>query len=52
MNSKKHEGSLDAFVVEGFNSWKRKENLHEHVGGPNSTHNKSWNNIQVLMNQQ
>ena len=52
MDSKRHARSLDAFVVEGFSNWKRKEKLREHVGGPNSTHNKAWNNCQALMNQQ
>ncbi|KAF2284585.1 hypothetical protein GH714_027321 [Hevea brasiliensis] len=44
----------DAFVVKGFQNWKQKqkEKLGEHVGGPNSTHNRAWRNCQALMNEQ
>ncbi|XP_050222231.1 uncharacterized protein LOC126672328 [Mercurialis annua] len=49
--SKGHTGSSDAFVVEGFTNWKKKEKLQIHIGGPNSAHNQAVNKCQNLMNQ-
>ncbi|KAF2318438.1 hypothetical protein GH714_007615 [Hevea brasiliensis] len=51
-DSKQHAGSGNAFIVKGFQNWKQKEKLGEHVGGPNSTHNRAWRNCQALMNEQ
>ncbi|XP_050207445.1 uncharacterized protein LOC126656867 [Mercurialis annua] len=41
--SKDHAGSTDAFVVEGFTNWKKKEKLQIHIGGPKSAHNQAAN---------
>lgn len=52
-DSKQHAGSGDAFAVNGFQNWKQKEKLGEHIGvGPNSTYNRAWKNGQALMNEQ
>ncbi|XP_042041214.1 zinc finger MYM-type protein 1-like [Salvia splendens] len=42
----------DVFVSEGYTNWKKKEKFKEHVGGPDSAHNKAWRNCEDLMNQQ
>lgn len=52
LDSKKHQGSGDAFVVEAFNNWKKRDKLQAHIGGLNSTYNRAWNSCQGLMNQQ
>ncbi|XP_071726935.1 uncharacterized protein [Rutidosis leptorrhynchoides] len=36
-----HQGGSEAFVMDGFNSWKMTERLKDHVGHVNSFHNKA-----------
>ncbi|XP_058181387.1 uncharacterized protein LOC131299833 [Rhododendron vialii] len=45
-----HKGG-NAFIVEGFRLWNRKEKLREHVGGINSTHNRAVKGCEDLMKQ-
>jgi RNase H-fold protein (predicted Holliday junction resolvase) len=41
----------DAFSVDGFSNWKKKERLDIHVGSFNSAHNQAWRSCEALMNQ-
>ncbi|XP_031378142.1 zinc finger MYM-type protein 1 [Punica granatum] len=46
------QASGEVFVSEGYTNWKKKEKFNEHVGGPDSAHNKTWRRCEDLMNQQ
>ncbi|XP_058217411.1 uncharacterized protein LOC131328486 [Rhododendron vialii] len=50
LDGSNHKGG-NAFVVEGFRLWNRKEKLREHVGGINSTHNRAVKGCEDLMKQ-
>ncbi|XP_024190666.1 uncharacterized protein LOC112194680 [Rosa chinensis] len=41
----------DVFVGTGFNNWKKKDKLKDHVGGINSAHNNARRMCEVLLNQ-
>ncbi|XP_062012157.1 uncharacterized protein LOC133728737 [Rosa rugosa] len=41
----------DVFVGTGFNNWKKKDKLQDHVGGINSAHNNARRMCEVLLNQ-
>ncbi|XP_071713304.1 uncharacterized protein [Rutidosis leptorrhynchoides] len=43
-----HQGGSEAFVTEGFNSWKKSERLKEHVGGVSSFHNAALEKCESL----
>ncbi|XP_058726984.1 uncharacterized protein LOC131598392 [Vicia villosa] len=43
--------SSDAFSIDGFSNWKKKERLDIHVGNFNSAHNQAWRSCEALMNQ-
>ncbi|XP_058741882.1 uncharacterized protein LOC131614290 [Vicia villosa] len=43
--------SSDAFPIDGFSNWKKKERLDIHVGNFNSAHNQAWRSCEALMNQ-
>ncbi|GER34116.1 zinc finger MYM-type protein [Striga asiatica] len=45
------ERGPDAFVMGGFNNWRKKERLRDHVGNHNSDHHKCRVACQNLMNQ-
>ncbi|XP_057798119.1 uncharacterized protein LOC131014237 [Salvia miltiorrhiza] len=49
--SKSGEQANGDFVGEGFRNWKKGKRLKEHVGGPNSAHNKAWAMCEALKNQ-
>jgi hypothetical protein len=50
-NKKDTHYGHDAFVVEGFNSWKKTERLVTHVGDRNSFHNRALKDCEDLMQQ-
>ncbi|XP_057779600.1 uncharacterized protein LOC130998185 [Salvia miltiorrhiza] len=45
------EKGHDAFISGGFNTWRKKDRLRDHVGEVNSDHNKCRLACQDLMNQ-
>jgi len=45
------QGGNDAFVVDGWCSWNKKDRLDTHVGDVNSFHNVSVERCDVVMNQ-
>ncbi|KAL8502360.1 hypothetical protein ACS0TY_021487 [Phlomoides rotata] len=49
--SKPGEQAHVDFFGEGFRNWKKGERLKEHVGGPNSSHNKAWAQCEALKKQ-
>jgi hypothetical protein len=48
---KKHRGSGEAFITEGFTNWRKSDRFQVHVGSVNSAHNQAWRNCQDLMKQ-
>ncbi|RWR82286.1 zinc finger MYM-type protein 1-like protein [Cinnamomum micranthum f. kanehirae] len=46
------ETRYDAFITQGFKSWRKKERIENHVGGPNSVHNQAYEKCQNLLNQE
>ncbi|XP_057791317.1 uncharacterized protein LOC131008458 [Salvia miltiorrhiza] len=42
---------METLLVKGLGTRKRGERLKEHVGGPNSAHNKAWAMCEALKNQ-
>ena len=42
----------DVFITQGFKSWRKKERIENHVGGPNSVHNQAYEKCQNLLNQE
>lgn len=49
-NVEKHGGN-DAFVVNGFNCWNKKESLYQHVGNVDSYHNRALQKRENLLKQ-
>ncbi|RWR79953.1 zinc finger MYM-type protein 1-like protein [Cinnamomum micranthum f. kanehirae] len=45
------ETRYDAFITQGFKSWRKKERIENHVRGPNSVHNQAYEKCQNLLNQ-
>ncbi|RWR87947.1 zinc finger MYM-type protein 1-like protein [Cinnamomum micranthum f. kanehirae] len=45
------ETRYDAFITQGFKSWRKKERIENHVGGPNRVHNQAYEKCQNLLNQ-
>ena len=45
------QGGGDTFTSKGFNNWKNKKGLQDHVGSISSVHNHALQNCQALMNQ-
>lgn len=50
-SSGRSEKGHDAFISEGFNTWRKKERLRGHVGDHNIDHNKCRKACEDLMNQ-
>ncbi|KAH9751300.1 TTF-type domain-containing protein [Citrus sinensis] len=46
------QASGEIFTKNGFSNWKKPERLEEHVGGPNSAHNKAVGYCEDLMKQE
>ncbi|KAH9671440.1 TTF-type domain-containing protein [Citrus sinensis] len=46
------QASGEIFTKNGFSNWKKPERLEEHVGGPNSAHNKAMGYCEDLMKQE
>ncbi|XP_047947406.1 zinc finger MYM-type protein 1-like [Salvia hispanica] len=46
------QSSGEVFVSDGYSNWKKKEKFNEHVGGPDSAHNRAWRSCEDLMKQQ
>ncbi|ESR41960.1 hypothetical protein CICLE_v10013753mg [Citrus x clementina] len=46
------QASGEIFTKNGFSNWKKPERLEEHVGGPNSAHNKVMGYCEDLMKQE
>jgi hypothetical protein len=40
----------DAFVIEGFSNWKKKEKIEGHVGAHSSAHNQARRKCEDLLN--
>jgi hypothetical protein len=40
----------DAFVIEGFSNWKKKEKIEGHVGAHSSAHNQAQRKCKDLLN--
>ncbi|XP_024164619.1 zinc finger MYM-type protein 1-like [Rosa chinensis] len=45
------QGGGDCFTGIGFQNWKKKERLHDHVGKQNSVHNQALQKCEALMNE-
>lgn len=45
------QGGNDAFVVNGFNCWNKKESLYQHVGNVDSYHNRALQKCENLLKQ-
>ena len=43
--------NVDAFLVNDFSNWKKKDRLKTHIGEFDSVHNQALRNCQTLMNR-
>ncbi|RWR73420.1 cytosolic sulfotransferase 12-like protein [Cinnamomum micranthum f. kanehirae] len=50
--SRTRRGGPTLSTAPGFKSWRKKERIENHVGGPNSVHNQAYEKCQNLLNQE